>query len=107
LNYDGKGSNITGADFISSSTSNIELVSSFVYDNSRTKTTFVVLTNKIASGPVNVIIDVSTITPSGQVSLFSFGKGSRLQPSGRGSLTNGQVLYQAPPWSATLAVINY
>jgi len=74
LNYDGKGSNITGADFISSSTSNIELVSSFVYDNSRTKTTYVVLTNKIASGPVDVIIDVSTITPSGQVSFFQFWK---------------------------------
>jgi len=107
LNYDGKGANITGAEFISSTTSNLELISSFVYDNSRTKTAYVVIVNKVASGPVDVRIDVSTITQTGQVTFFGFSKGMPLHVSGRGSLTSGQVLYQAPPWSATLTVISY
>jgi len=106
LNYDGKGSNITG-DFISSTTSNQELISPFIYDDTRTKTLFVVLVNKVGSGPVDVIVDVSAVTATGQISIFSFEKGKPLHASGRGSLTNGQVLYQAPPWSASLAVINY
>jgi len=106
LNYDGKGANVTG-DFVSSSTSNQELISSFVYDDASSKTLFIVLINKVASGPVDVILDTSVITLMGQVHIFSFEKGKPLRPYGSGSLTNGQVLYQAPPWSASLVVINY
>jgi len=106
LNYDGQGSAVKG-DFVDAVSSDSDLVSTYGYDDAQTKTLHVIIINKAAMDTVPVTINVSAFTSSGQVSYISFAKGQHIHPSGSGTITSGTVLYQAPAWSATLALIKY
>jgi len=106
LNYDGKGSKVMG-DYVSTTSSNIDLVSAFAFNSQVAKTVYVVIINNVQSGPNPVTVDVSDFSQTGMISYFSFASGQPIKPSGTGSVSGGTFSYTAPAWSATLAVVSY
>jgi len=106
LNYDGKGSRVTG-DYVETASSNIDAVSAFAFNNPSTKKVYVVIINNVQSGPNPVTVDVSDFAQTGTINYFSFASGQPIHPAGTGSVSGGTFSYTAPAWSASLAVVSY
>jgi len=106
LNYDGKGSKVSG-DSIPATSSNNEIVVSYAYNDAMNKKIYVTIINNVASGSVPVTVDVSSITASGNVAFYAFTKTQKVSPNGSSTLSGGLFSYRADAWSASLAVISY
>jgi len=106
LNYDGKGSKVSG-DSIPANSSNSEIVVSYAYNDAMNKKIYVTIINNVASGSVPVTVDVSSITSSGNVAFYAFSKTQNVSPNGSSTLSGGLFSYRADAWSASLAVISY
>jgi len=106
LNYDGKGSRVSG-DSMDTISTDTEEVTVYGYSDTQKKMLFVVLVNKVSSGTVPVTIDVSAFVSSGTMNFFGFQKGSPLHSIGSSSIANGMVKYSASAWSASLGVVSY
>jgi hypothetical protein len=106
LNYDGKGSRVTG-DYVQTTSSNIDLVSAFAFNSQSTKKIYVVIINNVNTGANPVTVDVSDFSQTGSINYFSFATGQPIKPTGTGTVSAGTFSYSAPAWSATLAVVSY
>eukprot|EP01120_Amphizonella_sp_Union-15-10_P013857 TRINITY_DN6539_c0_g1_i2.p1 TRINITY_DN6539_c0_g1~~TRINITY_DN6539_c0_g1_i2.p1 ORF type:complete len:690 (-),score=137.16 TRINITY_DN6539_c0_g1_i2:26-2095(-) len=106
LNYDGKGSQVSGFN-VMANTSSLEEVSSFAFDDSSSRTLYVVLVSKVLSGSISVTVDVTKTSMTGQIQYYGFSKTSRLGPQGTGSLVGGRFTLDMNALTATLAVIKY
>jgi len=106
LNYDGKGSRVLGS-YIPATPSDGELVYSHAYNDNSTSTLYVIIISKVSSGVVPVTVDVSSLGNSGKVNYYTFQKGQHIQANGNGAVSGGKFVFQAPAWSATVAVVKY
>jgi len=106
LNFDGKGSRVLGS-YIDATPSDEELLYTHAYIDKASSTLYVIIINKVASGVVPVTVDVTSLGTSGNVNYYAFQKGQHIQANGNGVVSGGKFVYQAPPWSATVAVVKY
>jgi len=106
LNYDGKGSKVTG-DSVDCDSSEPEVIVSYAYNDATNRKVYVVFVNNVNNGIVPVTVDVSAFTQTGTVSLFNFAQNSPLHAAGSANVASGKFTYQAPSWSANLAVVSY
>jgi len=107
INYDGKGSKITGEIVLANSTI-VDELASFAFDDSSSKTLYVVLICKSVTQGIAVSVDASSAaTTASSATLYSFSKASRLGPSGTAQVFNGKFTLNMTPLTATLAVIKY
>jgi hypothetical protein len=106
LNYDGSGSKVTG-DSVESDTTNSDIISPFAYNDEPNRKLYVVFINNVGTGTVPVTIDVEAFTQTGSVRFFNFANNSPIHADGTAVVSSGKFNYQAPAWSANLAVVSY
>jgi len=106
LNFDGKNTAV-GNVYLNTTTSNIEEVGAYAYDNTTSSTVTVLLINKYASGTTPVTVDLSSVTQSATAQLYQLTQNQALSPAGTAKVSNGLLQLNLPFWSATIVAVPY
>jgi len=106
LNYDGHGAKISG-DSVGANTTSIDEVTGYAFDDTTTKTLYVLLISKIPAGQIPVTVDVSSVSLSGSATIYAFDPKNRLHLAGTANVGNGKLQVTLGYWSATLVVAKY
>jgi len=100
LNYDGQGANLKNANSVGSSTTDIDVLGSYGFTDSKYIYAVLIFKSQISG---NVTVDVTSgTTATVNADLYRFEPSKKLYNAGQAKFTNGKASLNLPGWSATL-----
>jgi hypothetical protein len=107
LNYDGKGANVLGTSSVNATTTDIDTVGGYAFNDATGRVLYTYLFFK-SQAAGNVTVDITSATTAAATgTLYRFEKNKPVYSAGPVTFSSGKATLELPGWSATLVRVPY